>query len=188
MSRDLFPEIETIIQSSNAYIRRKAALCAMRICRKVPDLQEHFVEKAKLLLNDRNHGVLLCGLTLVVSMCEADEAEGGENGVVEMFRPIVPSLVKVLKSLASSGFTPEHDVSGICDPFVQVKILHLLRVLARGDASTSEQINDILAQVRRIRRHIVGCADIHAGGNEYRLVKERRQFDPLRSRAHHSGH
>lgn len=147
MSRDLFPEVETIISSSNPYIRRKAALCTMRICRKVPDLQEHFIEKAKVLLNDRNHGVLLCGLTLVTSMCEADEAEDYENGVVDMFRPLVPSLVKVLKSLASSGYAPEHDVTGICDPFLQVKILQLLRVLGRGDATTSEEINDILAQV-----------------------------------------
>ena len=146
MSRDLFSEVETIVSSSNPYIRRKAALCAMRICRKVPDLHEHFIEKAKALLNDRNHGVLLCGLTLVVSLCEADEAEDHENGVIEMFRPLVPSLVKVLKSLASSGYTPEHDVSGICDPFLQVKILRLLRVLSRGEPSTSELINDILAQ------------------------------------------
>ncbi|KIX01925.1 uncharacterized protein Z518_07864 [Rhinocladiella mackenziei CBS 650.93] len=147
MSRDLFPEIETLISTANPYIRRKAALCAMRICRKVPDLQEHFLEKAKLLLQDRNHGVLLCGLTLITSMCEADEAEGGEEGVVEMFRPVVPQLVRTLKSLTSSGYTPEHDVSGITDPFLQVKILRLFRVLGRGDATTSEQMNDILAQV-----------------------------------------
>lgn len=147
MSRDLFPEVETIISSSNPYVRRKAALCAMRICRKVPDLQEHFFEKAKLLMADRNHGVLLCGLTLVVSMCEADEEEGGEMGIVEMFRPLTPALVKTLKSLSTSGYAPEHDVTGITDPFVQVKILRLLRVLGRGDQQTSEQINDILAQV-----------------------------------------
>ena len=119
----------------------------MRICRKVPDLQEHFVEKGKLLLNDRNHGVLLCGLTLVTSMCEADEAEGGEEGIIDLFRPSVPHLVKVLKGLASSGYAPEHDVNGITDPFLQVKVLNLLRVLGRGDPNTSEQINDILAQV-----------------------------------------
>ncbi|KAF2477004.1 Adaptor protein complex AP-1 gamma subunit [Lindgomyces ingoldianus] len=147
MSRDLFPEVETIISSANPYIRRKAALCAMRICRKVPDLQEHFLEKAKVLLQDRNHGVLLCGLTLVTSLCEADEAEDGENGIADMFRPIVPSLVKILKGLSSSGYAPEHDVTGITDPFLQVKILQLLRVLGRGDPQVSEQINDILAQV-----------------------------------------
>jgi AP-1 complex subunit gamma-1 len=147
MSRDLFPEIENLLSTANPYIRRKAALCAMRIARKVPDLQEHFVEKAKVLLSDRNHGVLLCGLTLVTSMCEADEAEGGEEGVVEMFRPVVPHLVRTLKGLTSSGYAPEHDVSGITDPFLQVKILRLFRVLGRADATTSEQINDILAQV-----------------------------------------
>ena len=105
------------------------------------------MEKAKILLSDRNHGVLLCGLTLVTSLCEADEAKGDEDSIVEMFRPLVPALVRTLKGLASSGFAPEHDVTGITDPFLQVKILRLLRVLGRGDARTSEQINDILAQV-----------------------------------------
>jgi AP-1 complex subunit gamma-1 len=147
MSRDLFPEIETLLSTANPYIRRKAALCAMRICRKVPDLQEHFLEKAATLLSDRNHGVLLCGLTLVTSLCEADEAEGGEEGIVEKFRPFVGGLVRTLKALSSSGYAPEHDVTGITDPFLQVKILQLLRVLGRGDTQTSEQINDILAQV-----------------------------------------
>ncbi|CAK7217921.1 clathrin associated protein complex large subunit [Sporothrix bragantina] len=151
MSRDLFAEIENLISTSNPYIRRKAALCAMRICRKVPDLQEHFIEKATHLLADRNHGVLLCGLTLVTSLCEADEededADGGDEGIIEKFRQFVPALVRTLKGLASSGYAPEHDVTGITDPFLQVKLLHLLRVLARGDAQTTEQINDILAQV-----------------------------------------
>ena len=157
MSRDLFTEIGTLVSSSNSYIRRKAALCAMRICRKVPDLREHFVEKAKILLADKNHGVLLCGLTLVISMCEAEETEEpeeGENSMIEVFRPLTPSLVKILKTLASSGYAPEHDVTGVTDPFLQVKILRLLRVLGRGDARTSELVNDILAQVEFSSRTI----------------------------------
>lgn len=148
MARDLFPEVETIIASSNPYIRRKAALCAMRICKKVPDLQEHFIDKAKALLNDRNHGVMLTGLTLVTSMCEADEEdEDREQSTVDIFKPLTGSLVKSLKGLSQSGYAPEHDVTGITDPFLQVKILRLLRILGTGDAQISEQINDILAQV-----------------------------------------
>jgi AP-1 complex subunit gamma-1 len=147
MSRDLFTDVEALLSTANPYIRRKAALCAMRISRKVPDLQEHFLEKAKNLLSDRNHGVLLCGLTLAVDMCEAEEAEEGQEGVIEMFRPLAGGLVRALKGLTTSGYAPEHDVSGITDPFLQVKILRLLRVLARGDTATSELINDILAQV-----------------------------------------
>ncbi|KAK8135889.1 hypothetical protein PG984_003829 [Apiospora sp. TS-2023a] len=147
MSRDLFADIEKLVSTANPYIRRKAALCAMRICHKVPDLQEHFVEKAAALLSDRNHGVLLCGLTLVTSFCEADEEEGGEEGIVEKYKQFVPNLVRTLKGLATSGYAPEHDVTGITDPFIQVKILRLLRVLVRGDPEGTEQINDILAQV-----------------------------------------
>ena len=103
MARDLFPEVETIIASSNPYIRRKAALCAMRICKKVPDLQEHFIDKAKALLSDRNHGVMLTGLTLVTSMCEADEEdEDREQSTVDIFKPLTGGLVKSLKSLSQS--------------------------------------------------------------------------------------
>ncbi|KAJ5130846.1 Armadillo-like helical [Penicillium bovifimosum] len=147
MSRDLFPEVETLMSTANPYIRRKAAICAMRICRKVPDLHEHFLEKAKNLLSDRNHGVLLCGLTLAIDLCEAEEEEEGPEGVIEMFRPLAGGLVRALKGLTTSGYAPEHDVSGITDPFLQVKILRFLRVLGRGDVATSELINDILAQV-----------------------------------------
>lgn len=188
MSRDLFPEVETILSSANPYIRRKAAICAMRICRKVPDLQEHFFEKAKMLLSDRNHGVLICGLTLVTSMCEADEEEGDELGVIEMFKPLTPHLVKMLKSLSSSGYTPEHDVNGITDPFLQVKILSLLRVFGRGDPQTSEQINDILAQVRFMRAASQARPLTCSGCYKHGLLQERRQFHPLRSRPYHSGH
>ena len=51
----------------------QAALCALRVIRKVPDLMDHFTLKAKSLLQDRNHGVLLAGITLVTEMCAADE-------------------------------------------------------------------------------------------------------------------
>jgi hypothetical protein len=35
---------------------------------------DHFTTKAKSLLQDRNHGVLLAGITLVTEMCAADES------------------------------------------------------------------------------------------------------------------
>lgn len=141
MARDLFQEVEGLLSTANPYIRRKAALCAMRIIRKVPDLQEHFIDKTKLLLQDRNHGVLLCGLTLITDLCIHDEE------LIDQFKQYTPVLIKQLKALTTAGYAPEHDVTGITDPFLQVKILKLLRVMGKGDPSVSEQINDILAQV-----------------------------------------
>lgn len=141
MARDLSNEVERLMGSSNTYIRRKAALCAMRIVRKVPDILDRFVDRTKQLLSDRNHGVLLCAVTLAIEICRQDE-EG-----LECFREEVPLLVRHLKALVSTGYSPEHDVSGITDPFLQVKILRLLRLLGRDNAPASEAMNDVLAQV-----------------------------------------
>ncbi|KAI0051024.1 Adaptor protein complex AP-1 gamma subunit [Auriscalpium vulgare] len=141
MSRDLVNEIEKLLGSSNTYIRKKASLCALRVLKKVPDLADHFITKAKNLLTDRNHGVLLTATTLVIDMVQVDPA------CLEEFRNAVPLLVRHLKSLVTTGYSPEHDVSGITDPFLQVKILRLLRLLGRGDTQASETMNDILAQV-----------------------------------------
>jgi AP-1 complex subunit gamma-1 len=41
----------------------------------------------------------------------------------------------------------EHDVSGHADPFLQVKLLRLLRVLGAGDAEASDAMSDVLANV-----------------------------------------
>lgn len=35
---------------------------------------------------------------------------------------IVPNLVRILKNLILAGYSPEHDVSGVSDPFLQVSM------------------------------------------------------------------
>lgn len=48
----------------------------------MPELSGHFVAKAKNLLADRNHGVLLTAITLVTEMCQIDP------GCLEEFRNV----------------------------------------------------------------------------------------------------
>uniref|UniRef100_A0A8C9SRZ5 AP-1 complex subunit gamma n=1 Tax=Scleropages formosus TaxID=113540 RepID=A0A8C9SRZ5_SCLFO len=131
MCRDLAGEVEKLLKTSNSYLRKKAALCAVHVIRKVPELME--IEK--------NHGVLHTSVVLITEMCERSP------DMLTHFRKLVPQLVRILKNLIMSGYSPEHDVSGISDPFLQVRILRLLRILGKGDDDSSEAMNDILAQV-----------------------------------------
>jgi len=141
MCRDLSPEIVKLLQHSNPYIRKKAALCAVRIVRKVPDMIEDFQDCAADLLTDRHHGVLLAGCTLLLEMCKITPE------LAQQYASQTKHLVKILKQLVLSSYSPEHDVNGINDPFLQCRILRLLRRLGKGNSEASDVMSDILAQV-----------------------------------------
>ncbi|XP_075479143.1 AP-1 complex subunit gamma-2-like isoform X1 [Primulina tabacum] len=142
MARDLAPEVERLLQFRDPNIRKKAALCSIRIIKKVPELAENFINPAAALLKEKHHGVLLTGVQLCTDMCKVS------TEALEYFRKkCIDGLVKVLKDLSNSPYAPEYDVSGITDPFLHVRLLNLLSVLGQGDADTSDAMNDILAQV-----------------------------------------
>ncbi|KAM7378841.1 hypothetical protein PAMP_004436 [Pampus punctatissimus] len=141
MCRDLAPEIDRLLRASNSYIKKKAALCAVHIVRKVHDLGELFAPAARSLLAEKNHGVLNGAVVLITELCERNPE------TLERFRKTVPDLVQIMKGLVISGYSPEHDVAGVSDPFLQVRILRLLRILGRNNEAASDAMNDLLAQV-----------------------------------------
>ncbi|KAK3041763.1 hypothetical protein RJ639_000279 [Escallonia herrerae] len=142
MARDLAPDVERLLQFRDPNIRKKAALCSIRIVKKVPDLAENFINPAASLLKEKHHGVLLTGIQLCTDLCRVS-AEA-----LEYFRKkCTEGLVKVLKDVVNSPYAPEYDISGIADPFLHIRLLRLLRVLGQGDADASDCMNDILAQV-----------------------------------------
>uniref|UniRef100_A0A8K9XUX4 AP-1 complex subunit gamma n=1 Tax=Oncorhynchus mykiss TaxID=8022 RepID=A0A8K9XUX4_ONCMY len=141
MCRDLAPEIDRLLRASNSYIKKKAALCAVHMVRKVPELGELFTPAARSLLSEKNHGVLHGAVVLITELCERNP------DTLEQFRKVVPELVLMMKGLVMSGYSPEHNVAGISDPFLQVRILRLLRILGRNNDTASDAMNDLLAQV-----------------------------------------
>ena len=158
MSRDLAPEVDKHLGSSKPYLRKKACLAMARCLTKCSDMVEDFVDRVVSLLNDRSHGVLITVLQLMTRVLVMDrqyyeEEEGVPEGADydspcrTAFLKLVPSLVKLLRNLLSMGYSPDHDVGGISDPFLQVQILTLLRLLGANNVKASEEMNDVLAQV-----------------------------------------
>lgn len=138
--RDLSVEVEKLLFHS-PYVRKKAALCGVRVIKKCPDLIDNYVDKLDQLLNEKNHGVLLTTVTLVTEIVKTDKKYRVQ------FRKLIPMLVKMLKTLLMSAYALEHDVNGVADPFLQVKVIRLLRALGKGSTKASELMNDALAQV-----------------------------------------
>ncbi|KAL0372399.1 UNVERIFIED_CONTAM: AP-1 complex subunit gamma-2, partial [Sesamum calycinum] len=142
MARDLAPEVERLLQFRDPNVRKKAALCTIRIIKKVPDLAENFVTPAVALLKEKHHGVLLTGVQLCTDLSKVS------TEALEYFKKkSIDGLVKVLRDLANSPYSPEYDISGITDPFLHIRLLKFLRVLGQGDVDASDTMNDILAQV-----------------------------------------
>ncbi|CAI9278333.1 unnamed protein product [Lactuca saligna] len=142
MARDLAPEVERLLQFRDPNVRKKAALCSIRIIKKVPDLAENFVNPVTSLLKEKHHGVLLTAIQLCADLCIVSEE------ALEYFRKkCTEGIVKVLKDAVNSPYAPEYDISGISDPFLQIRLLRILRILGHGDADASDFMNDVLAQV-----------------------------------------
>ncbi|CAN0184937.1 unnamed protein product [Ectocarpus fasciculatus] len=85
--------------------------------------------------------ILSCWLQLLIAILEIDEAHA--EAVVK----VVPSLVRLMRNLLSTGFSSEYDVAGVTDPFLQVQVLRLLRLLGQYSQDASEEVNSILSQV-----------------------------------------
>ncbi|CAM0912965.1 unnamed protein product [Alopecurus aequalis] len=142
MARDLAPEVERLLRTREPNTKKKAALCSIRIVRKVPDLAENFMGPAASLLKEKHHGVLISAVHLCTELCKASR-----EALEYLRKHCVEGLVRILRDVSNSSYAPEYDIAGITDPFLHIRVLRLMRMLGQGDADCSEYVNDILAQV-----------------------------------------
>ncbi|KAL1780439.1 AP-1 complex subunit gamma-like 2 isoform X1 [Sigmodon hispidus] len=141
MCRDLATEVEKLLLQPSPYVRKKAVLTAVHMIRKDPELSTIFIPPCAKLLHEHHHGILLGTITLITELCERSPS------ALRHFQKVVPQLVHILRTLVTTGYSTEHSISGVSDPFLQVQILRLLRILGRNHEESSETMNDLLAQV-----------------------------------------
>mmetsp|Transcript_1886 Transcript_1886/g.2745 ORF Transcript_1886/g.2745 Transcript_1886/m.2745 type:complete len:970 (+) Transcript_1886:117-3026(+) len=158
MSRDLAPEVDKHLKSSQPYLRKKACLAMARCLTKCPDMVEDFVDRVVTLLKDRSHGVLITVIQLMTQVLIVEqkdnemedeydeESDDDSTPCQDAFVKLVPSLVKLLRNVTGGGYAAS-DAGGASDLFLQVQILRLLRLLGTGNEKASEEMNDVLATV-----------------------------------------
>ena len=145
MCREISMEVANLIQGGeDSNIKKKAACAAVIIIKSCPETIDSFIDKIPTLLEDRTHSVCLCGIYLVLEMINQ------KPSIVEKIKKYHSMFVKYEKSLLSVSYSPEFDVNGITDPFLQAKILEILQYTAKDDKELIDELADLFVSVQSI--------------------------------------
>lgn len=147
MCRDSCGEVIKCLNSFSPYIKKKALLALVKIINACPELVETVANKLKVVFEDKNHGVLLSGLTLAKAVFTQ------EPSYVKKFVKYIPYMIKCLKSLSTTNYSPEYDINGVTDPFLQTRILEVLAIFAgkvKEDSDYSDNLTNVLGSLSTV--------------------------------------
>lgn len=123
-------------------VRKKAALCMLRLFRRLPEVisVEEWGDKLVRLLDDRNTGVVMSVLSLLHGIC-SESTEGYEE--------CVPRCVRLLtKVVMNRDYAQDYVYANVPCPWMQVKALQLLQLFPTpDDKSTKNRLADVLTRI-----------------------------------------
>ncbi|KAH9321816.1 hypothetical protein KI387_016455, partial [Taxus chinensis] len=122
-AESLAPDVQKLLISSSCrpLVRKKAALCLLRLYRKNPDVVnvEGWSDRMAQLLDERDLGVLIAVTSLLVALVSSN---------YDSYWSCVPKCVKILERLARSQDIPQdYTYYGIPSPWLQVKTMRALQ-------------------------------------------------------------
>ncbi|KAI5065138.1 hypothetical protein GOP47_0019833 [Adiantum capillus-veneris] len=143
-SESLAPDVQKLLLSSSCrpVVRKKAALCLLRLFRKNPDVVnvDGWSDRMSQLLDERELGVLTAVMSLLVALV-ANNPDGYWN--------CVPKCVRILERLTRSQDIPqEYTYYGIPSPWLQVKTMRALQYFPTiEDPNTRRSLFEVLHRI-----------------------------------------
>ena len=89
----------------------------------------------------QTHGPTVAAVQLLYSICKKKPKN------CRRLRKYSSHIISRLSSLLRSSYDPDHDIGGVTDPFLQVHLLKLLRLISTGDKKLSDEVDSTLAQI-----------------------------------------
>lgn len=111
----------------------------MRVLRKVPAKAAELEDRCSKLLDEKNHGLMICGLELAMEIVKIKPA------FKVHFHKGAKKLISMLKEL-SVQHSAEYDVDHVNDPFLQAAIIRFLFELC-DDETIKDDFCALLSQV-----------------------------------------
>jgi hypothetical protein len=129
--------VQKTIETQNSSVMKRAGMAIVRIVRKNPDLAETFKNSVQKLLNHTNHGVVLSGMNMVISLIKI------EPRLAKLWNQFSGPFTRILKSLSTTRGTREFTYGVFNDPYMQIKAMHALELLKKP----SEELDTILQSI-----------------------------------------
>lgn len=143
-SESLAPDVQKILISSSCrpLVRKKAALCLLRLYRKNPDVVnvDGWSDRMAQLLDERDLGVLTSSMSLLVALVSNNH---------DAYWSCLPKCVKILERLARNQDVPqEYTYYGIPSPWLQVKTMRALQYFPTiEDPNTRKSLFEVLQRI-----------------------------------------
>ncbi|KAH9700036.1 AP-2 complex subunit alpha-1 [Citrus sinensis] len=143
-AESLAPDVQKLIISSSCrpLVRKKAALCLLRLYRKNPDVVnvDGWADRMAQLLDERDLGVLTSSMSLLVALVSNNH---------EAYWSCLPKCVKILERLARNQDVPqEYTYYGIPSPWLQVKTMRALQYFPTvEDPNTRRSLFEVLQRI-----------------------------------------
>lgn len=157
LARDLYGDVQNILSNSkDNFLVKKALQCAAKLICRDASLTEVFYPYVSSIIGSSqvsSHGVLLGATKLCQAALLAQEHYEYDNytQILESLVQNIPDLLSFLQDMNATSFNPEYDVSGTSDPFLQVELLHTLRLLFEKAPQECEvyqgKLNDLLTKI-----------------------------------------
>nr|XP_043630045.1 AP-2 complex subunit alpha-1-like [Erigeron canadensis] len=143
-AESLAPDVQKLLLSSSCrpLVRKKAALCLLRLFRKNPDVVnvDGWSDRMAQLLDERDLGVLTSSMSLFVALVSNNH---------EAYWSCLPKCVKVMERLARNQDVPqEYTYYGIPSPWLQVKTMRALQYFPTvEDPSIRRALFEVLQRI-----------------------------------------
>ncbi|XWS71525.1 hypothetical protein CRYUN_Cryun03dG0145200 [Craigia yunnanensis] len=143
-AESLAPDVQKLLLSSSCrpLVRKKAALCLLRLFRKNPDVVnvDGWADRMAQLLDERDLGVLTSSMSLLVALVSNNH---------EAYWTCLPKCVKILERLARNQDVPqEYTYYGIPSPWLQVKTMRALQYFPTiEDPNTRRTLFEVLQRI-----------------------------------------
>ncbi|KAG9444446.1 hypothetical protein H6P81_015786 [Aristolochia fimbriata] len=143
-AESLAPDVQKLLISSSCrpLVRKKAALCLLRLYRKNPDVVnvDGWSDRMSQLLDERDLGVLTSVMSLLVALVSNNH---------DAYWSCLPKCVKILERLARNHDVPqEYTYYGIPSPWLQVKTMRALQYFPTvEDPNTRRSLFEVLQRI-----------------------------------------